>query len=165
MAYTLTNWQDSPSIVTPLTASNLLLYNSAINDIDTRIVGCQADLTVAAVQTSNYTATVNQIVPVNTTSGSVTVTFPTSPADGSQLVVRHVVRGGANIVTLQLGGSNTFNTTTGPTSATLPALSQSAEFQYVAATGVWLGVAADVPLSATTARSIAMSMVLGAFSP
>lgn len=165
MSYSLTNWQDSPSSATPLTAANLLLYNAAINDIDTRIDERQAAMIATAVQTSAYTASINQLIPVDTTAGSVVITFPTAPDDGSQVGVKQVARAGANVVTLQLGGSDTFNTTTGPQTATLQALNQSAIYQYVAATGVWLNIADDVPLSATTARSIAMSMVLGAFSP
>lgn len=165
MTYPLTSWQDSPSNVTPLTSSNLLLYNSAINDIDTRINSKQAQLVVTGVQTSNYTALVQQFVLVDTTSGSVTVTFPAAPPDGSMIGVKHVVRGGINTVSAQLGGADSFNTVSGPQTFTFADRSQGATFQYVASTAVWVAVAADVPASAATVRAIAMAMVLGAFVP
>lgn len=165
MSYTLTVWQDSPSSETPITAENLLLYNAAINDIDTRIDERQAEMAVTAVEAGAYTASVNQMVLVNTTGGSVVITFPTAPDDGSRVGAKQVARASANVVTLQLGGSDTFNTTSGTQTSTLQALNQAAIYQYVAATGVWVNVSDDVPISATTARSIAMSMVLGAFSP
>lgn len=165
MPYALTDWQDSPSNSTPLTSTNLLLYNIAINDLDTRIAAKQATLAVTGVQTSNYSALANQIVPVDTTSGSVTITFPTAPADQTQVGVKQVTRGGNNTVILQLGGSDTFNTITGPQAFTLQVRAQGAIFQYIASTAVWLNIADDIPLSQTTGRSIAMAMVLGAFAP
>jgi hypothetical protein len=100
---------------------------------------------------------------VDTTSASWAVTFPTAPVDQSRVGVKQVVRGGSNVVTLLLGGTDKFNTTTGPTSLTLSALNQAAIFQYVAATGVWINISDDVPLPASTARAIAMSMVFGTF--
>lgn len=165
MSYTLTNWQDEPSQSTPFTAANMLLYNAAINDLDSRIGQAAAVLTVTTVATANYTALAQQFVPVSTASGSVTITLPASPPDLTQIGVKHVVRGSSNIVTLASSGSDTFNTPTGPTAISLPGLNQSALLQYVDAQGLWLFLAEDTPLNQTTARSIAMSMVLGAFSP
>lgn len=162
MSYTLENWQDN---VTPITASNLLLYNSAIDDIDNRINDKQSGMTIAAVQTGNYTAAVNQIIPVSTANSSVTVSFPEAPPDGTRIGVKQVARTPPNVVTLQLSGSDTFNTTSGPTTVTLYGLNQGAEFQYSASSGVWINTADDVPLANTTARAIAMSMVLGSFAP
>ena len=36
MAYTLPSWADTPSTASPLSAANLTLGNTAINDLDTR---------------------------------------------------------------------------------------------------------------------------------
>jgi hypothetical protein len=141
LTYTLTNWQDEPSTSTPLSATNLNLYNAAINDIDTRINARQPAMTVASVQTGAYTATANQFVPVDTTNASVTITFPAAPANGTLIGAKQVVRGGSNTVTLQLSGADKFNTTTGPTTATLTVLNQGALYQYNSSTAVWMDVA------------------------
>lgn len=37
MAYTLPDWEDSPSTDTPLNATNLNLYTSAVDDLDSRV--------------------------------------------------------------------------------------------------------------------------------
>jgi hypothetical protein len=155
MPYTLPSWQDSPSTATPLNSANLLELNAAINDLDTRALTTQTAMTVTAVKTANYTAGANQIVPVDTTSGTVTVTFPTAPADKTRVGAKQVVRGGSNTVILALGGSDHFNTTTGPTTGALTLLNQAAVFQYVAATSVWINVSDDLPLSQLDARYVA----------
>jgi len=165
MTYTLTNWQDEPSEATPLTASNMLLYNAAINDLDSRIGLAAAVMTVTTVATANVTALAQQFVPVSTAAGPVTITLPAAPPDLTQIGVKLVSRLGSNAVTISVSGTDTFNTTSGPTTITLPGLNQSALLQYVAAQGLWIVLAEDTPLSQTTARAIAMSMVLGSFSP
>ena len=165
MPYTLTNWQDTPSQSTPITSANLLLYNAAINDLDSRVSQAAPVVTVVNTVTANYTALVNQFVPVSTASGSVTITLPAAPADGSRIGAKQVVRGALNVVTIAASGADTFNTPTGPTAVTLSGLNQAAIFQYVHAAGLWINVSDDIPLTQTTSRAIAMSMVLGAFSP
>lgn len=165
MTYTLTNWQDEPSVATPFTSANMLLYNSAINDLDSRIATAASVLTVVSVASTNYTALAQQFVPVNTAAGSVTITLPASPPDLTQIGVKHVVRGGSNIVTLAAAGTDTFNTATGPVAISLPGVNQSALLQYSDAQGLWIVISEDTPLNQTTARAIAMSMVLGSFSP
>jgi hypothetical protein len=165
MTYTLTNWQDEPSVSTPFTSANMLLYNAAINDLDSRITQAAAVLTVVNVVTSNYTALAQQFVPVSAVSAPVTVTLPASPPDLTQIGVKLVARLGSNSVTIASSGSDTFNTATGPTTITLSGLNQSALLQYVDAQTLWIVVSEDAPLVQTTSRAIAMSMVLGAFSP
>ena len=49
-------------------------------------------LTSTAVKTSAYTAVAYDLVRANTTSGSFTVTFPTSPADGAQIGVIDIAK-------------------------------------------------------------------------
>lgn len=165
MSYVMTSWQDAPSNSTPLTAENLLPYNAAINDLDVRVAAAQAVMVITGAQTGNYTALVNQFVPVDTTTTSVTISLPSAPPDLSRVGAKHIIRGGLNIVTMATSGTDTFNKTTGPTAVTLSGVNQAAIFQYVAATGVWMNISDDTPLTTTTARAIAMSMVLGAFSP
>lgn len=165
MTYTMTNWVDEPAETTPFTSANMLFYNAAINDLDSRVDQAQPVMTVVAVQTSGYTALINQFVPVSTASGSVTVSLPSAPADGSRVGAKQIARAAPNIVTIAAGGADTFNTVAGPTAITLVGLNQAAIFQYVAAIGVWINISDDVPLAETTSRAIAMSMVLGAFCP
>jgi hypothetical protein len=164
LTYPLPAWQDSPSTATPINSSNLLLYNSAINGITSTISTLQTQLPFTAVQTGAYTATANQYVLVDTTAAPVTVTFPTAPANNTRVGVKQVARGTPdNFVTLQLGGSDKFNTTSGAQTSYLYVLNQGAIWQYNSSTSVWVYVCDDVPLSQTTARSIAMSMVFGSF--
>lgn len=165
MPYTLTAWQDEPSLATPFSSSNLLVYNAAINDIDSRILLTQAAMSVTSVQTANYTALINQFVPVDTTAGSITITLPQSPVDQARVGIKQVVRAGSNMVIVAAAGTDTFNTPTGPVVVSLQGLNQAAIFQYVDASDVWINISDDTPLSQTTGRAIAMSMVLGAFSP
>jgi hypothetical protein len=165
VTYPLPAWQDAPSVATPLDAANLLLYNAAINGITTTIASLQSTMSVPAVQTGAFTALPNQIVPVDTTAGSVTISFPASPADQTRVGVKMVKKGAGTTVTLQLGGNDTFNTVGGSQSFVLTNLNQGALYQYVAATGVWINlISDDIPLSQTVARTVAMSVVFGSFA-
>ena len=53
--------------------------------------GSGSGLTYTAIQTSNYSASVNDAVRVNSTAGSFTVTLPPTPADGSIVAVFDIV--------------------------------------------------------------------------
>lgn len=173
MAYTLPAWQDTPSTATALNAANLLLANAAINDLDTRVAAAEADLVMTAVKTTNYSAAASEFVRVDTTSGNVTVTLPTAPANGIQVGVKHVVRAGTNAVTVAVGGSDHFNIPTGPTTDTLTLLNDSAYYQYVSATAVWVAISDDsslsqldvryknVPVTLTDAATVATNAALG----
>jgi hypothetical protein len=173
MSYTLPVWADLPATTSALDTANLSLYNTAINDLDSRVTAAQTDLTVTAVKTSNYTANAYEFVPVDTTSGNVTVTFPTAPLDKVNVGAAQVVRGGVNTVTLQLGGSDKFNTNTGPTTNTLTLLNDAATFQYVAASSTWVSLSDDssltsmdiryknVPVTLTDAATVITNAALG----
>lgn len=173
MAYTLPAWQDTPSTATALNAANLLQYNTAINDLDTRASAAEADLVMTAVKTTNYSAAASEFVRVDTTSGNVTVTLPTAPANGIQVGVKHVVRVGTNAVTVAVGGSDHFNIPAGATTDTLTLLNDSAYYQYVSATAVWVAISDDsslsqldiryrnVPVTLTDAATVATNAALG----
>jgi hypothetical protein len=90
-----------------------------------------------AVQTSAYTASPGDFVPVDTTSGGVTVTLPAAPGDGSTVAVKMVKQGGTNAVTVSAGGGDTFNVTGGSQTATLTLLNQVVFLQYEQAYAVW----------------------------
>lgn len=109
-------------------------------------------LTPTAVQTSNYTATAGQLVRVDTTSGNVTVTLPTAPANGTQVGAKQVVRGSTNTVSVAAGGSDVFNVASGSTTQTITLLNQGATFQYVSSGAIWIEVSDDNTLAQLDSR-------------
>ena len=111
-----------------------------------------SSLVPTAVKTSAYSAAVGDLVPVDTTSGGVTITLPTAPADKSQVAVKHITRGGTNTVTIALGGSDVINKTGGSTTGTLTLLNQSVILQYKATGAIWYVVDDSVSLSQLDAR-------------
>jgi hypothetical protein len=111
-------------------------------------------LTRTAVKTANYTAAAGDLVPVDTTSGAVTVTLPNAPAVGSRVAVKLVTLGAGNVVTIACAGSDVFNKTAGPTSGTLTLLNQALQVQYDTG-GIWTVVADDIPKSQLDATFIA----------
>lgn len=110
-----------------------------------------AGLVRTAVKTGAYTAAPNDLVPVDCSSGSVTVTLPTAPVNGSRVAVKLIAVSGSNVCTVARGGSaDVFNKAGGATSVSLGLLNQSVVVQYD--TGVWTVVSTDVPLSGLDAR-------------
>lgn len=102
-------------------------------------------LAPTSVKTTTYTAIANQLIPVNTTGGAVTVNAPTMPPDGTMIGVKLVA--GSNAITLQAGGSDVFNIAGGPSSLTLTVLDQGVLAQYSASAGVWYVQSDDLPLA------------------
>ncbi len=149
-------WSDAPSSLTPIVAA-------ALNTIEAGVAAAPGIATAASsprltqvsAKTANYTASANQIVPVDTTSGSITVTLPTAPAAGTLVSVKQVTRGGTNTVSVAGGGSDVFNTASGSTSLLLTLTSQGALLQY--ASGIWVVLSEDLPLSQLDARYVAQA--------
>lgn len=112
-----------------------------------------SSLTPTAVKTSGYTAVVGDFVPVDTTSGSVTITLPTAPADKSQIAVKQVIRGGTNTVTIAAGGSDVFNRAGGPTTLTLTLSNSAFSLQYKSSTAIWYAVSDDLPYGGLLANA------------
>jgi hypothetical protein len=144
------------------TGSSAAPAYSAINEADvtnltTDLAAKQTSLTRTAVKTSSYTAAVNDLVPVNTTSGNVTITLPTAPADKARITVKHIIQGGTNTVTVATGGSDVFNKTGGSTTLTLSLLAQGVELQYDAANAIWTVLSDDLPLSQLDSRYLLTS--------
>jgi hypothetical protein len=156
----LTTFSDAPSTATPLDAADLNPYTFAVNDLDTRVttlateVSALGVMNVTAKKTVNYTASPNDYALFDTTSGSLTLTFPTAPANGTQVGGKQVVRGGTNVVNLQLGGSDHFETTTGSQTGTLTLLDQAGVWQYVSAFAIWVKVSDDLPLGQLDSRYV-----------
>lgn len=107
-------------------------------------------LTPTSVQTSNYTATANQLVYTNTTSGSITVTLPNTPANGTLMAVKMIILGVGNTTTITTAGSDVFNKTGGSTSLSLSLVNQGQLMQYNS--GIWTVLSDDVPLGGLDAR-------------
>lgn len=102
-------------------------------------------LTPVAVKTSAYTAAPGDLVPVDTTSGPVTVTLPTAPAALTVIGVKMVILGGTNTVSVAAGGSDVFNKAGGSTSLTLSRALQTITVQY--ASGIWYVISTDPAIS------------------
>lgn len=105
-----------------------------------------------AVKTSAYTAAVKDLIPVNTTSGNVTITLPTAPADKSIIGVKMIIQGGTNQVSIAAGGSDVFNKTGGSTSLTLKLVNQCVLLQYSTSGAIWYVYGEDTPLSGLDLR-------------
>lgn len=112
-------------------------------------------LTQTPVKTSAYTASPGQLIPVDTTSGSVTVTLPTGAPAGSLVGVKMVTLGGSNTVTITAVSGDVFNKAGGSTTLTLPVLNQGVLLEYQA--GIWLVLADDLSLTQLDGRYLALS--------
>lgn len=116
------------------------------------VVGLQNSSRLTAVTiTGAYTAAPYDLVLADATSVGLTVTLPAAPADRTRVAVKKTDTT-INTVTIRPGGADTFTVPGGPVAATLTVPSQAVQFQYVAATGVWVGVSNDLPLAQLDAR-------------
>ena len=118
--------------------------------------GSLVNLTPTAVKTANYTATASQLVPVDTTSGPVTVTLPTAPQNGTQQCVKMVIQGSTshvpNFVTVAAGGSDVFNKAGGAVTVTLKLSGQGVFLEY--GNGIWYVMSDDLPLGQLDIRYV-----------
>lgn len=102
--------------------------------------------TFPAVKTANYTAAADEFAVFDTTSGALTFTFPTAPANGTRVGGKIVA--GTNVLNLALGGSDVFNVAGGSTTGSLAAGTKQALIaQYNAASAIWYVTSTDLPLS------------------
>jgi hypothetical protein len=72
-------------------------------------------LTPTSIKTTNYTASVNDLVRVNSTSASFTITLPGGPADGSNIAILDVTNacGGFAVLVTPSNGNTIENDTIG----------------------------------------------------
>lgn len=97
---------------------------------------------VTAVKTGNYTAVAGDFVPFDLTSGSYTLTMPTTPVDGTRVGCRIKVQPGTDAastktVTPTAGGSDVFEGGAA-TFSTLLILGESIVFTYRASDATWV---------------------------
>lgn len=111
-----------------------------------------ANLALAAVQTTNFNAVANTLVPVDTTANPVTITLPNAPLDQVVIAVKLIILGAGHLVTVATAGADVFNKAGGSTSLTLPLLNQGLWATYDAANKIWTVIADDLPLSQLDAR-------------
>jgi len=149
--------QDAASgtaLLTALGAGTAALQASTAFDAAGAAAAAQAAstpvLTQATVLTASGTASANTIVPVNTTSGNVTVTLPSAPPAGTMVAVKHIIQGGSNTVTIACAGTDVLDKAGGSTSSTLTLASQGKLLQY--GSGIWVNLADDLPLTQLDAR-------------
>lgn len=92
-------------------------------------------ITPTGIKTANYTAAAGEFVPVDTTSGPVTITLPAAPVDGAMVDVKLIA--GTNPVTVTRGGTATFDIAGGPTSLTLSTVGVGVLVRFAFGISVW----------------------------
>lgn len=112
-------------------------------------------------KTANYTAVPFDLVTVNTTSGNIIITLPNAPLDTTVILVKHVIKGATNTVTVNTSGSDTFNKSGGAIAYTLSLSGQGATFQYRHSTGIWIITSDDTPLAQLDSRYIQSGAAAG----
>jgi hypothetical protein len=122
-------------------------------------------LTPVSVTAANspYAAAVGQALMIDNTAGSVVVNYPAAPADKSQIQRKVVKYLSTNTITINAGGANTFELTSGSggsTTASMQELEQAKTEQYIAASSVWLTLSGDRSLTQTDLRYAQRSMNL-----
>lgn len=145
-----TNTGDQTSVTGNAGTATALQTARALNGVNfdgTAAIVVPIPLARTAVKTTSYSAAAGDIVPVDTTSGAVTITLPSAPADKTLVAIKHIIQGGTNAVTYQCGGSDVFNKAGGATSGTLVLLAQGVLLSYNAATSIWTIISTDTPLS------------------
>lgn len=97
-----------------------------------------------AVQTGNYAAAPGDFVPVDASGGSVTVTLPAQPSDGTEVGVETIALTGPNAVTLTCGAHDALDRAMGDRSLTLTAVNQMVLLRYQATTKIWYRLAQNL---------------------
>src|SRR5690242_10487684 len=99
------------------------------------------------VKSGDYTAAPEDLVPVDASSGSVTVTLPAEPVDQTQVGIGIIAVGVPYLVTVACGKGDVLNEIGGPTSMSLASLNQGVVLQYDTSGKIWYQVASATPLA------------------
>lgn len=94
-------------------------------------------LTPTTTKTTAYSAAVGDLVLCDATTAGFTVTLPSAPADKSIIEVLKT-DSTTNTVTIAVGGTDKFYTSSGPTTLTTSLQYGHLYLQYQASTGLWL---------------------------
>jgi hypothetical protein len=114
-----------------------------------------------AIKTANYTAARGDLVLIDTTGGTFTVTIPAASGGTGMIAVKWIA--GAAAPTIQRSGSDHFNTTTGATSFQ-PTLANTGYELVSDGSAVWVVSTDDLPLSGLDARYYANTTALNAIT-
>lgn len=140
----------------PISTATQAALDALSSSVTGSLAGKQSVLTSTPVKTSAYTAAANELIPVDATGGSVTVTLPSGAASGTRFVVKKVDTT-TNQITLSCQGSERFNTSGGSSTRTLTLPNEAAMVQYNATLGVWYVISTDLPLSQTDLRYLGIT--------
>jgi hypothetical protein len=110
--------------------------------------GAEMGVYPVAVQSSGYTAVPGNLVPANISGGGFTVTLPEGPADGSRVAVKIIATNTTvtNVLTVATQGTDRFNESGGPASASLTLANQGQIYQYSLSAGLWYIMDDSLPL-------------------
>lgn len=113
--------------------------------VNALLAGVAAKLTPTTSKNSNYTAFAGDLV-ICDLIGNITISLPTAPADGSEVgILIKSAASGANMLTINRGGSDTIAGGTGNTSAYMFGAGSSVRLRYQASSTVWLPAHAPYP--------------------
>ena len=129
---TTATWQASSSLPTQTGNSGKYLTTDGTNPAWSTVA---SGLVSTPVKVANYTAAGYELVRVNTTSNSFTITFPASPADGAQIGVIDIAKTfGSYPLTLAAGAGTTIE---GDTSVVLDVNGAYVSFVYTSSLTNW----------------------------
>jgi hypothetical protein len=113
-------------------------------------------LTLTNTKTANYTAQPFEYVLVDTTSGSINITLPQAPPNGTQVGIRMVIQGGAGTNTVTAVAQSGDNIgRPGIVSTTNPAAilnNTGTIYEYSSSAAVWVIVATGLAIAALDGR-------------
>jgi len=138
-------------------ASTGIWYTSSnfpITSLDTRYL-----LTPTEIKTTDYNAVGGDLIPVDLSGGSVTITLPFAPIDRTLISAKLLTLfSGAtpNLLTIVCSGTNTFNRS-GSSTFTMSTQNQRVDLQYQASTGTWHSASA-LSLGALDTRYLTMGL-------
>jgi hypothetical protein len=165
VTYATQTWIDGPAGGTPINAARLTHIENGIKtatDLATSIIGpsgtilgTQASLTTPALQTGNYAASANQVIPCDATAGSFTVTLPAAAVMGTIITVKLINTVVTHTVTVQSSGGDSINSA-GTTQAVLQLVGESFEF-VATGSGLWYLYGGQKSLSSLDTRYMAAS--------
>lgn len=154
-AYAKQTWINGAAGNTPISAARLGHMEDGIFDPASSIAAnvFSQGLIPTAVKTTAYTAVAQDYVLLDTTSNTIAVTLPATPANGARIGVKIVLPSPVvNTATYVCSGSDHFNTTSGGTSGTLTLTGQAVILQYSSSNSVWTIQSNDLPLGQLDTR-------------
>lgn len=150
----------TPNIGTPSagTLTNCTgLPEAGVTNLTADLAAKMVKLTKVSQKTANYTANVGELVPVSGASGTVQITLPSAPADGSTVMVK--ADNVTNACTVVTGGSDVWNVSGGATSQTLYFTNYSIWAIYYA--GIWYQLSISMPVGQLDSRYYSPGGALG----